>query len=75
MFLRPQVSVIICFSLIRQLNREEAISKMQTQDLNNDTEVTWTEYLSSVYGYEPHELYDMEKDKNPQVQVFIRVSR
>ena len=47
---------------------------MQTQDLNNDTEVTWTEYLSSVYGYEPDELYDMEKDKNPQIQMFVRVS-
>lgn len=47
---------------------------MARHDLDHNEHVTITEYLQEVYDYSIEEIYDMEKDKNPEVRDLAKVS-
>ncbi len=59
-----------CF---RRLDYEEAIAKLPDHDTDKDGNITWPEFLSTVYGYKPEDLPDMEQNKNPDIQAFVKV--
>lgn len=57
----------------RHLDQEEAADKLAELDEDEDDHVSWDEYIHKTYGYKPEELTEMEKDKNEEVQTFVRV--
>lgn len=57
----------------KKLDREDAASKMDEHDENDDKKVTWAEYLHKAYGYKEDELKEFEKDNSPDMQNFIKM--
>ena len=56
------------------LNKEEALEKLVQHDGDGDGQVTISEYLKKVYGYSIEEIYEFEKDKNPEARELAMVS-
>lgn len=57
----------------KKLDREDAASKMEEHDENDDKKVTWGEYLHKAYGYKEEELKEFEKDKSPDMISFMQM--
>ena len=56
------------------LDAEEALEYFHDQDKDEDGSVSFREYLENYYGFDPDETDDWEKDDNPEMEAYGKVS-
>jgi hypothetical protein len=57
----------------RRLDEEDSLEQLKEHDGDNDGKVSWKEYISKQYGYNPEDLEDFKNRDEEDLEDFNKV--
>ena len=57
----------------RKLDEEDSLEQLKEHDGDNDGKVSWKEYISKQYGYNPEDLEDFKNRDEEDLEDFNKV--
>lgn len=69
--------IILFFHLntFRKLDEEDSLEQLKEHDTDKDGKVTWKEYISKQYGYNPEDMEDFKHRDQEDLEDFNKVKK